>query len=70
MLFFLNFYSIKYPEKGIIISTIMLTGFSIDNNNKCYLEHQINLLKSFLKDHMTLKTGLMVVESSALPLNK
>jgi len=25
-----------------------------------YIEHQISILESFLKDHVTLKTGVMI----------
>jgi len=32
-----------------------------------FLEHQINILKGFLKDYATLKTGVMAVENSTLP---
>jgi len=33
-----------------------------------FLEHQINILKGFLKDYVTLKTGvIMAVENSTLP---
>jgi len=37
----------------------------IDNNNnndKCFFEHQISLLEWFLKDHVTLKTGVMMLK--------
>ncbi len=31
---------------------------------------QISILEWFLKDHVTLKTGVMVAENSVLPLQK
>ncbi len=38
-------------------------------NKEMFLEHQINILEWFLKDHVTLKTGIMAAENSALPWN-
>ncbi len=32
-----------------------------------FLEHQNNVLELFLKDHVTMKTGVMSAENSALP---
>ncbi len=46
MLFFWTFYSSKNPENN----------FTID---EMFLEYQISILEWFLKDHMTLKTGVM-----------
>ncbi len=34
------------------------------------LQHQISILEWFLKDHVTLKTGVMAAENSALPSQK
>ncbi len=31
-----------------------------------FLEHQISILELFLKDHVTLKTGVMAAENSAV----
>ncbi len=67
MLFFLIFYSseknnIKYNNisKQILGST---TVFNIDKSSKkCFL--------SIIKDHLTLKIGLMTVENSPLPPKK
>ncbi len=37
------------------------TIFNIDKNKKC-LKHQISILEWFLKDHVTLKTGVMMLK--------
>ncbi len=40
------------------------TVLNIDNNNnnKMFLEQQISLLERILKDHVTLKTGVMMLK--------
>ncbi len=39
------------------------TVFNIDNNNKKkVLEQQISILEWFLKDHVTLKTGVIAIK--------
>ncbi len=50
--------NLKILKKCITVST---TVFNIDNNNKCFYN------KLFLKDHVTLKTGVMDAENSTLP---
>ncbi len=60
--FFLTFYLSKNPEKCF---TEVLTSTSVcntDNNNKCFL----SILEWFLKDNVTLKTGEIAAENSAL----
>ncbi len=50
------------------VSTKMLsrtTVFSIDNNNKCLFEQKISMLEWFLKDYVTLKTGVMMMENNS-----
>ncbi len=37
-------------------------AFNIDNNKKMYLEQLISILEWFLKDHVTLKTGVMMLK--------
>ncbi len=73
MLFCWTFYSSNNPEKNGMYSIMVLTKilnsttvFNINNNNnkKVFLEHQISILKLFLKDHLTLKTGVMTDENS------
>ncbi len=63
-------FQIKNPEKkSIIVSTKISTStivFNIGNNKKLFLEHQISILEGFLKEHVTLKTGVMAAENSAL----
>ncbi len=39
-----------------------LAVFSIDNNKKLFLKQQISILEWFLKDHVTLKTGEMMLK--------
>jgi len=41
--------------------------FYIDNNKEMFLEHKISILELFLKDHVTLKTGVMTSQNSAFP---
>ncbi len=41
------------------------TDFIIDNNKKCFLKF-LSTKSCFLKDHVTLKTGVMAAENSAL----
>ncbi len=51
----LNFLFIKESWKKSV--------FNIDNNNnKCFFQHQISILEWFLKDHVTLKTGVMMLK--------
>ncbi len=38
------------------------TTFNIDNNNNVFLEQQISILERFLKDHMTLKIGVLMLK--------
>ncbi len=52
-------YSIKYFHPKIV--------FCIDFNKKMFLEHQISIWQSFLKERVTLKTGVIAAEDSALP---
>ncbi len=40
---------------------------TFDINNNMFPEHQIDLLEWYLKNHVTLKTGIMTAENSALP---
>jgi len=42
-----------------MVSTKILSSWYIDNKD-IFLEHQISILESFLKDHVTLKTGVMI----------
>ncbi len=56
----------KNTEKSIVVSTkkknLSSTAvFNIDN------KHQISILEWFLKHHVTLKTGVMPADNSALP---
>ncbi len=44
------------------VSTKIL-GSTTDFN----MDHQISILKWFMKDHVTLKTGVMAAENSDLP---
>ncbi len=44
--------------------------FNTDDNNKCILstkKKKKNTLEGFPKDHVTMKTGVMTEENSALP---
>ncbi len=47
---------------GIFYSSnnLQTTVFNIDNNKKMCLEQQISILEWVLKDHVTLKTGVMM----------
>ncbi len=38
------------------------TVFNINNNKKMFLKQQISILEWFLKDHVTLKTGVMMLK--------
>ncbi len=38
------------------------TVFNIDNNQEMFLDQKIIILKWFLKDHVTLKTGVMMLK--------
>ncbi len=63
MLFFCSFYSLKILEKMIMAFTKTLssrTVFNIDNNKN--LEHPISISEWFLKDHVTLKTVVMMLK--------
>ncbi len=44
-----------------MVYTSMLCSSSVFSiaENKMVLEHQINILERFLKNHVTLKTGIM-----------
>ncbi len=61
MLFFWTFYSSKNPEKKKF-SQKSSTVFNIDNNKETFLELQISILEWFLKDHVTLKTGMLLLK--------
>ncbi len=43
------------------------TVFNSNNDKQMFLEQQIIILEWFLKDHVTLKTGVMATENSVLP---
>ncbi len=60
MLIFGSFYSSKNPEK--IYSTVLNIDNNNNNNTKMFLELQIIILEWFLKDHVTLKTGVMMLK--------
>ncbi len=61
MLIFGSFYSSKNPEK--IYSTVLnIIINNNSNNNKMFIEQQISILVWFLKDHVTLKTGVMMLK--------
>ncbi len=52
-------------KKRITVLTKLLrsiTVFKIGNNKNTILEHQISILEWFLKDHVTLKTGVMMLK--------
>ncbi len=61
-----NIPSSNNPEKNSILSTLYFlsstTIYNIDTNNTCFL--QISILEWFLKDHVTLKTGVMIAENT------
>ncbi len=58
MLLFWSFYSSKNPEKQNIMLTKTLSNTTVLNIN--------NNKKKKLKEHETLKTGVMTAENSAL----
>ncbi len=61
MLIFGSFYSSKNPEKNDeTVLNIIINNNS--NNNKMFIEQQISILEWFLKDHVTLKTGVMMLK--------
>ncbi len=62
MLIFGSFYLSKNPEK--MSSTFLnIDNSSNDNiNNNVFLEQQMSILERFLKDHVTLKTGVMMLK--------
>ncbi len=66
----LNFLFIKESlKKSIMFSTKILsstTVFNIDNNLKYFLSIKLAYYIVFLKDLMTLKTGVMAADNSAL----
>ncbi len=52
----------KNPKKCTTVSTKILSSmnaFDI-NNKKCFLSTKLIILEWFLKDHLTLKTGVMI----------
>ncbi len=49
-----------YTSHNILSSTAV---FNTDNNKKCFLSSK----SLYLKDHVTLKTGVMTAANSALP---
>ncbi len=51
-------------KKKYVIASTKILRFYIDN---MFLEHQISKMEWFLKDHVTLKTGVMAAEYSVLP---
>ncbi len=60
MLLLLNFLFIKVSTKtlsSIKVFSIGLNNFFYEIKNK--LKHQVGILEWFLKDHVTLKTGVM-----------
>ncbi len=74
MLFFWTFYlSNDLESKSITILAKILRSTTIfniddDNNKKCFLGTKS--FQWFLKDHVTLKIGVMAAENSALPLQE
>ncbi len=62
MLIFGSFYSSKNPEK--IYSTVLniIINNNNSNNNKMFIEQQISILEWFFQDHVTLKTGVMMLK--------
>ncbi len=56
---------LKNNPKTPIVIWSSTPVFSIDNK-RCFLSTKSAYFKSFLKDHVTLKTGAMTVETSAL----
>ncbi len=52
------FLFIKVSWNIVSVSTKNIT-FKEINNKEMFLEQQISILESFLKDHVTLKTGVM-----------
>ncbi len=58
MLVFGSFYS-SNNSGGKKYSTLLF----IDNNNKMFFKQQISILKWFLKDHVTLKPGVMMLKN-------
>ncbi len=66
MLIFVSFYSSNNPEK--MYSTVLNidnNNNNNNNNNKMFPEQQISLLEWFLKDHVTLKTGVMMLKNAS-----
>ncbi len=65
-----TFYSLKNPEKNVsqfpqkILSS---TTFSTLIVTKMFLEHEIDILEWFVKDHVTLQTEVMAAENPDLP---
>ncbi len=63
MLFFWTFYSSNNPE--MFVFTEILSSTTVfkmnNNNNKCFLEHQISISEWFLKDYV-MKTRVMTAE--------
>ncbi len=51
----LFFYSTKNPEKSIVV-------YFLKSNIKQFLEKQTSISELFLKDHVTLKTGEMMLK--------
>ncbi len=47
----------QFPQDATFSTLIMIRNI---------FEHQISILERFLKDHVTLKTGVMAAENSAL----
>ncbi len=66
MLFFWALYTSNNPGKMYIMYVSINTVFNLDHFKK-FIEHQISILKVFLKNHVTLKTEVMTEENSALP---
>ncbi len=64
MLFLLMFYSSKNPGKPIhsYYKNIKQHNYFQYWKSKIFFEQQINILECFLIDHVTLKTGFMMLK--------
>ncbi len=49
-------------KKKLNIKILKYIYFNIDNNEKKIIEQQINIFAWFLKDHVTLKPGVMMLK--------
>ncbi len=59
-----NIYFFQNPEKIVFLQKISSSTmvFNICEVKKCFLEQQIGILEWFLKDHVTLKTAVMMLK--------